>query len=246
MWPSTIAEILKLRRSLPLVLAIIAPVAVIAVQWPVFLGMSNPKAYRGFWSLWLNQVLTFWALIILPCLIALTSASITSVEHQNKNWKYLFVVPQARWKIYFAKILVCAGLIAISTCGLAFLTLLTGVALGSFRPAFEMPISAIPWRTAFSTAGMMYLASWFQISVIMWISLRFASFAAPVATGVVGMATGIVLVRSEVSAQWFPWLWPMDVAAYQQKHLLWAVVFGMIGGLLISALACRNARRREC
>jgi len=86
------AETLKLKRTLALRLAFIAPLVVPGFILLAFLGQDGAYVEsppENAWVGFAQMVNIFWSLLILPLFITLQAALLAGVEHQNEQWKHL-------------------------------------------------------------------------------------------------------------------------------------------------------------
>ena len=90
------AELLKLKRTLALRLAIFSPVAIVLIVFGMYLGrlhsINDVNVLRGFAQL----ILTIWTIIVFPLYGALVAALLAGIEHQNEGWRHLLALPVQR------------------------------------------------------------------------------------------------------------------------------------------------------
>ena len=85
------AEMLKMKRTVALRLAFIAPAAVVVYCLLWFWG-EEPEPQHNMWlELW-QMGRIFWTLLMLPLFVTLQSALLSGLEHRNGQWKQLFAV----------------------------------------------------------------------------------------------------------------------------------------------------------
>ena len=237
------AEILKVRRTLAFWLTVIAPLATVGIQFFWFRRYSTDlHMHPSLWRVWFEQILTLWGLVVAPCYLALQCASIAGMEHQNHAWKNLLAAPRPKWMVYAAKIGVCNLLAGLSFTLLWIFGLTGGLIQSMVRRDF--PLSAAPLATAAASILAMYCASWLQLSLGAWMSLRFAQFAVPVGVAVSAMAAQVALIQTEPNIRWSPWLLPINVVAFQREYAMPAMI-GLASGLTVAVLACVILARRE-
>ena len=133
------AEALKIKRSLALWLALVAPLAVAGYCILIFVTEDDEFFTSATFSAWIdfsNLATIFWALLMLPLFVTLQSALLAGLEHRNDQWKYLYALPLPRWTIYGAKQVGVVVLMALS-----HLALLDSILLGcdSSRRAVRQP-----------------------------------------------------------------------------------------------------------
>jgi hypothetical protein len=130
------AEALKLRRTLALWMALLAPLLIEVLDFILYFqrgyirhDVENPWLWLG------QQTLVYWSLLMLPLIITLQTALLANVEHSNQQWKHLFVLPTPRGAIYAAKQIAAMVLVGFSTLSLLALTVLNGLLLRSLESA---------------------------------------------------------------------------------------------------------------
>jgi hypothetical protein len=89
------AEMLKMKRTLALWLAIIIPLSIVALQF--FIVYQRGEHWTGqaadAWVEFGQQMFLFWVLLALPLFIALETALLGGLEHQGNQWKHLGAPP---------------------------------------------------------------------------------------------------------------------------------------------------------
>ena len=98
------AELLKLKRTLALRLAVCAPLLIVLLQFGLYLARGRTMSHgmnplTGF----VQGILTFWTILLLPFYVALVAALLASIEHQGDNWKHILTLPIPQSTIYGAK-----------------------------------------------------------------------------------------------------------------------------------------------
>ena len=115
------AERLKLRRTLALWMAFVAPLSVVFYIVVAFLvggEEAPPPSHENVWDEFSQVVSIFWALLMLPLFVTLQTALLGGLEHRNAQWKHLCALPIPRWAIVLAKQILAAGLMALSHAAL--------------------------------------------------------------------------------------------------------------------------------
>lgn len=242
--PRTVwAEVLKLKRTLALRLAYGSPLLVVLIVFGAFIdrGSHDRDGLIGQGQL----SLTLWTVLLLPMYVALAAALLGSVEHQSDTWKHLFGLPIDRRAIFVAKWLCGWVLLAAS-----FATLVVGVSMVSavlrfLRPDLHGAASPLPFMARRGVQSL--LAAGLMLSIQLWISLRWRTFLAgiSVAAGAVVVMLALVPRGVTVIAYTFPWALPVTAMAPHSPHRALAVTLGLVGGVLVAALACADLAHRE-
>ncbi len=252
-------EMLKIRRTLALWLALIAPAVVVAVQlamiWDRRFYYREHGVARGAWLEYGAQTLVLWGLLMLPLFITLEAALVGQLEHASASWKRLFALPVSRSAIYAAKQIAAMSLIGLSIAMLTALIVLSGWSMRLWLPGlgFEAPVPL--WAFA-EYALTMYLGAWLIIAIQTWVAHRWASFAVACGLGVAMTVAGVLVIQSDW-ASYYPWTLPVMVAnGFGEEGmqtltgftdgLPWReLLFGTLGGLLFAVWAARDVTRRD-
>jgi hypothetical protein len=242
------AEVLKLRRTWALRLAIIAPLFIVVLVLGVYMQRAatvsagvNPLT--GFAQL----VLTMWTILLLPWYVALAASLLASVEHQDNNWAHVFALPIRRASLFHAKWITAAGLLLISALLLPVFVTIAAEALRLLKPVWrEAPL---PIVMIFRGSLSSFLAAGLLLSVQLWVSLRWRSFVAGLGVAILAtMAMLMVVPRAGAESMigaTFPWSMPAVAMAPNSPHRAIAVTWGFAGGVLVGAIACWHLSRRE-
>lgn len=206
------AELLKLKRTLALWAALLVPAAVVLL---FFLNYARPGGANlipqgaDAW-LWVTQnALILWSLVMLPPFVALETALLGALEHNNGGWKHLFALPLPRAAVYAAKLVVGTALVGLAMASLGVWLWLAGVAINALNPGtgFGAPF---PWTGVGGMLAATYLAAWLMIATHTWFALRWGSFVGPIAVGIVMVF--VTLVVSQTRLWWLsPWALPGNV-----------------------------------
>lgn len=241
------AETLKLKRTLALRLAVVGPLALIALNG-VVAYQRGPASFRGAENVWhqtMHEVFYFSSIMMLPLFIALQATLVAEVEHGSAGWKHLYALPIPRWAVYAAKQLAALALIGLSVGLLAVFTVFAGLALQALKP--EMGFEPrVPWGRLLAYAGGLFLSSWLILALHTWIGVRWPGFVLPLGVGI--LATFLALVVGDTGfGRVFPWSLPQAVAeALSGGTFAWrTVAWSGLGGVVVALLSCRAVTRRE-
>lgn len=102
------AEIVKLKHTLALRLAIIIPSIIVFRGSSYLQNTEDPMLWLG------RQTIFFWTFLALSLFITLETALLAGLEHSQNNWKHLFALPIPRSMIYAAKQTAAIILVGIS------------------------------------------------------------------------------------------------------------------------------------
>lgn len=235
------AELLKLKRTLAFRMIIVAPLLVVTLQ---FFVLWNQKRFQdGFrmWEVLPRNVLSLWAVFMLPLFITLETALLNGLEHSEKQWKHLFALPVPRYTIYVAKLMTVLALTAAATLALCGLIVLSGVALTHLRA--ELTASgAIPYWWILKNAGLVWLASWLIVAIHNWVSMRWQGFALALGTGIAGTFFALFAASARMG-KFYPWLLPVNI--FMDERFTVALLLGSIGGVIAAVIGCIEFTRRD-
>lgn len=240
------AETLKIKRTLALWLAFITPLAIVGLMFAASL-LQQDTADPNFnaWASFTQLIFTFWCLLMLPLFITLETALLSELESAEKHWKHLFALPIPRSLIYIAKLLVGAGLIALSTIVLWGGMLVAGYSLHWLKPGIGFGVS-IPWFETLQTALRTYLAAWLILALHTWISLRWRSFTLSIGLGMIATVIGVFLtISSERWPSFYPWALPSVAMSSDGQFVLQAIMLGIVGGTVVTIVGCWDMIRQD-
>lgn len=242
------AELLKIRRTRALLIALAAPYLVALLPFVIALSMSGPLARRQAFSPWswlVEAAFSTWTLILFPLLLSLEAALLAAIEHRSQGFKHLFALPVRRGAIYGAKQAAVVLLTAASLLLLVLGLVAAGLGLRALRPGlgFDAPV---PWSDLLVCAARVLAASGLILAIHTWMSLRWKSFAPVLALGILATVVTVALNSGDVEVwPWFPWSLPFRAArgfGQAGEPLLLAV--GALGGLAAAVFAgCEMTRR---
>ncbi len=243
------AELLKMRRTRALLIALVAPYLVALMPFIVALSQGGALVRRPELSPWIwlaEAAFSTWTLILFPLFLSLEAALLAAMEHRSQGFKHLFALPVRRGAVYGAKQIAVALLTMGSLLLLVAGLVAAGLALRGLRPGlgFEAPV---PWHTLLACAGRILAASGLVLALHTWMSLRWRSFAPVLALGIVATVATIALNSGDVEVwPWFPWSLPFraarDLGQATEPALL---AVGILGGLAAAILAGWEMTRRD-
>jgi hypothetical protein len=241
------AEALKNKRTLAMVLVVVGPAVLtfleVAVGFQYGKRMYTPG--EDSWFKLVDHYMIMWALLMLPLFITLVAGLLGNLEHGNKTWKQLFVLPVPRWAVYMAKQLSGMALIGLSHAVAVGMVVLAGLIMRVMLPelGFDAPI---PWGLISKGMLLSFLASWLLISLHTWISMRFSSFVLAMIIGISGTIAGVLVIGRDLS-NYYPWTLPgmVGIGYMQQDPYLTPLILGVVGGLVLMGLGTWEMCRQE-
>jgi hypothetical protein len=232
-------ERLKIKRTLVIWLAILAPAFVVIVAFGA--GYANGEQfYRTGVNPWINfceHLLAGWSLFIFPLYVSLLSALYAAIEHQNRAWGYVYSLPVPKRSIYLSKLVVLTVLVALSHLALLLFGLSAGALMGLLKPAYGFEDFAMP---AFMPLACVHLVvCGLGVMVIqLLISLWFSSFIVPAGLGLLATLASAI-ARSFPVSHYSPYLWPfvflnntLHVKDWNYAILVWSVSVYILGAAI--------------
>lgn len=231
-----IVELLKLRRSLVMLLCLAAPalVAVIVVLIRLRTGKSVPMVNYA------QTGAAFWAFAMLPLSLTALSVLMAQMEHGPRSWDHLLALPGARRWLFLAKVLMMIALTAAMTALLLVFLLAGAWIIPAFKPVtgtFDVIGTSI-------LLGKMFLASILMAVLQLWAALRVRSFVPPLVLGILGTFISVAAASAREGA-YFPWLMPLHMLSTDPAMALLALKIGGLGGLAALGLMLVDMGRRE-
>ncbi|MEO1039500.1 MAG: ABC transporter permease [Pseudomonadota bacterium] len=234
-----LAEMIKLRRSLVLLLIISIPL-MMAIMLAAAVATDNAP---DDWTRLTMSFTAVWAYLLMPLAATALTALMAHLEHGPKGWSFMLALPAPKWSVFAAKALLAACIMAL-ICVLIALAL----PLGAWAGALIAPTNALdgapPAGLIASLLSRMWLAGLLALAIQFAVAMAFSSFAAPVVLGMLGVFVSVVATSAKAGI-YFPWLLAVNVLASTPERALQAVLTGGIGGVLVFALTCWWLARRD-
>jgi ABC-2 type transport system permease protein len=232
-------EAYKLRRSLALLLAAIAPLLIAVFVFFNVLRMKQPMS----WEMALQTSAAIWAFFMLPMSVTALTALVAHTEHGPRSWDHLRALPLPRWHLYAAKAACVLGVVAGMSVLLALLSGLAVQAAGWWKPAVAATGTA-DFPGYLLLLGRIFLAAWLLVAVQLWIALRYASFVPALATGIGGTFFAVVATSAKIGVV-LPWQIPVNQLASDPDRALLTLGLGCLGGCAVFALMLWRMSQRE-
>ena len=225
------AEALKLRRSLVMLVLAVPPVMIAILSVLVRLSGNGPPD----WTVYAMSTAAIWAYFLLPMTATGMTALLAQLEHSNGMWAHILAVRTPKWKIFTAKGVMAAVLMAVASIGVWTAIFISGHLANALAPADALA-GEPGYLNAASLLAKMYLASLLLVAIQLTIALRFSSFALPVSVGIGGTFVAVAATSSKYGV-YFPWLLPINMLASEATRAelaLW--IGGLGGGVMLIAL----------
>ena len=241
------AETLKMKRTLAVWLALLAPVAIVLMVLAMFVQRTEyaitPE--HPAWQAFVQENVVIWTLLMLPLFVTLEMALLGQIEHGPNMWKGLYALPIPRWAIYAAK--QCTGLAII---GLSMLVLGAAVVLAGWGLRLAMPgvgfEAPVPWGQIGEAVGLGFLGAWLIIAIHTFISLRSPSFVVACSTGIAATVASVLVINSDW-APYYPWALPalLSLGGQRPEDWLTRLLFAVIGGIVVAVIGGWEVTRRD-
>lgn len=234
-----IAETIKLRRSLVLLLCAAAPAMVALLGTMVLLDRARPVE----WPIYASNLAGLWAFFMLPMTVTALTVLVAQLEHGPRFWNHLLALPVPRWRLFAAKAAVVVMLTGTMSLLLWVLIPLSGWLADALKPGaqFEGAFDAAGTLTLLAT---MFIGALLLIAIQLWTALRFRSFVPPLVLGIGGTFVAVAASGSALGV-YFPWLLPTNALATAPGRASLAIGIGCWGGLLMLAAMLWSLSRRE-
>ena len=232
-------EAYKLRRSLALLLAAVAPMLIAVFLFFNMLRMKQPME----WQVALQSAAGIWAFFMLPMSVTALTALVAHTEHGPRAWDHLRALPLPRWHLYAAKAACVLGVVGAMTVLLAIVAIGAVMLAGWWKPA-----AAAAGTPDFAGYALMlariFAAAWLLVAVQLWIALRYASFVPALATGIGGTFFAVVATSAK-AGMFLPWQIPVNQLASDAGRADVTLAIGCIGGCAAFALMLWRMGKRE-
>jgi len=232
-------EAVKLRRSLALLLAVVAP-ALIAI----FVFFNLLRVERAVpWQMTAQGAAAIWAFFMLPMSVTALTALVAHTEHGPRAWDYLHALPRPRWHLHAGKAIVVLAVVAAMSLMLAGATFVAIEAASWLEPAIA-PTGSRDVGGVIVLLGRMFVSAWLLVAIQLWIALRFASFVPALATGIGGTFFAVVATSAQLGV-FMPWQIPVNQLASDPDRAAFALAFGALGGCAAFAAMLWQLSRSE-
>jgi lantibiotic transport system permease protein len=232
-------EAMKLRRSLALLLGVVAP-ALIAIF--VFFNLLRLDRASS-WQTTLQGSTAIWAFFMLPMSVTALTALVAHTEHGPRAWDALRALPRPRWHLYAAKATVVLVVVAGMSLLLAVATFAAVEAAAWIKPGIA-PTGNRDVAGYLALLGRVFLSAWLLVAVQLWIALRYDSFVPALAVGIGGTFFAVVATSAKLGA-FMPWQLPVNQLATDPGRAALALALGALGGCVALGAMLWHLSRSE-
>lgn len=239
LWSAFSAEMIKLRRSLVLLLIVAAPAMIGILGVMMQVSGNGPDA----WEMRARGTLSIWALFMLPMTLTAITALLGQIESGPGMWTHLGALPTRRSSVLIGKYLAALLTLVLMSSLLLFVEIGGGVLAGALTPehALEGPV---PVELLSGALGLMLVASLLMLSIQLSVAVWSNSFVTPVVVGISGTFVALVATAAD-NGKFFPWLLPVNVLVVDEGRKLFVLLFGSVGGLALASLMIPLLARRD-
>ena len=230
------AEVMKLKRSLALLLCVSAPIFVMVICVLIGLHSHKPMPLGRYGT----PGAAFWAFAMLPMTVTALSVLIAQIEHGPRTWDHLLALPGARPWLFLAKAIVVLGLVAAMSLWL-FGLLVVGA---KFAGTVHAVTDVLDLGLLRATLAKMAAASVLMCVIQLWTALRFRSFVPPLVLGIGGTFIAVAAASAREGA-YFPWLMPLHILSSEPAMQRMALLIGAAGGVVGLLAMLVDLSRRE-
>ncbi|ATH93768.1 MrsE [Bacillus glycinifermentans] len=235
------AERLKLKRSKMWVLYVLAPLISVILAYTNFHNNYNLFVQPGDneWIEAWTQVAVFMGSFVLPILVGIYAAFVCRGEHIG-GWKQLLALPVLRSRVFFAKSVMVAVMVA-ATMGILFILFMMVGFLNGLK-------GGLPFFAILGYVVQGSIASLPLIVLQLIVSIRFKTFGIPLAVSI-GFTLPSILAANTPLGQIYPWALPMlgmsppDESPIASYPLFYGVLIVLL--ILFTVLGVRNFSRRD-
>ena len=229
----------KLRRSLALLLAAVAPGLIAVFVFFNQLRMENPMP----WATALKSSGGIWAFFMLPMCVTALTALVAQTEHGPRSWDHLRALPLPRWHLYAAKALCVLGVVVGMSLWLALLVAFAVQAAGWWNSSATA--SGTPDIVGYLLLlGRIFMAAWLMIALQLWVALRQSSFVPALGLGIAGTFFAVVAPSAKIGVV-LPWQIPVNQLASDPARADLTLGLGCIGGAFMFTVMCWRMSQRE-
>jgi ABC-2 type transport system permease protein len=239
MFALIVNEIVKLKRTLVLLVCVAAPLC--AGLFPVMVMANHPGGKP--WVQMLGEGAAVWAYFLFPMAVTALTVLTAQVEHGPRMWNHLMTLPVNRGKLFAAKLIVVLGLVAVMALVL-YAVLYAAVIAGTLIIPGAAVSGDPQWGETFVSVMMLSGAGLTMIVLQLWVALRFRGFAVPLVLGIVGTFFALA-IQSAQKVVFLPWLAPAYTFTVTRPESLTVVIFGYVGGLVMIPLMLWHLSCRE-
>lgn len=198
-------ELLKIRRSLALLVMLVIPLVVVVLNLLVMIRQHELHAITApDWQFYWDGSSGLWSNFMLPLYVALITGLLNGQEHRNHTWRMMLTLPVSQLQLFVVKgflaWLFVVGATAIMAMGAmlgAALLVLSGATAQGAVDFAMLPFIAKLAVTCLPVVAIQHAVSW-----------RFQNIVLPMAVGV-SATMGITQIGSSSFWIYYPWAYSL-------------------------------------
>lgn|GEM_PF-2327353 len=197
------AELVKLRKSWPMLISLLSPVCTAGFILVLFwFSDAVVTRFRPGYRFWLDLNFTAWNLIVLPVVAAVVTEMSWEQDRDANAWRHLLHQPVPRVSLYLAKLLNNYLLFWGSLIVLFILMPIGGVIL---KLNEALPMGTLDVGLLFNYFFFSLIASIPLVAFQTWFSFRFSAPAFGLGIALAGSWGAMKLIGITKSVQLLPW-----------------------------------------
>ncbi len=202
------AEFIKIRKTLGLWGAIIAPIFIITIDFLIF--YSRPEIFESSdtnpWIQFTLFSVNSWSILMMPLVITLLTFYVNYTEHRAGGWKFIYSLPLPKLSIYSAKFIISFIIFFVMMIIYSVLMLTAINILAIIYPQVPFDSSNETMNIIFHLIKMSF-ASIAILSIQFFVSLLVHNFVFPIGFGVFATIANAILLQWEHS-HFLPYAYP--------------------------------------
>ncbi len=226
------AERIKLRRSWPMLAAVLIPVTLVGFMLLIFWYSEDRVEQIGAgFTAWYQVNFAVWNLFFFPAAMGLLGVLIWDVEGQAVSWKHLFLQPVPRWGHFAVKLMGLLSLAGLSLTIFVGTLLMAGCVLRLGVPTLRMgPIQPM-LLARFTSASL--VATVPLIAFHAWLPMRIRGLGANLIIAMLG--TWLAFRVAEISP--LGWFLPWGMSSQMVERIVkgHGSLLGSVAAALLSA-----------
>lgn len=203
-----IAEYIKIRKTLGMWSAVIAPVFIVVINFLIF--YNRPQLFddpeTNPWLVFTTFSMNSWSILLLPLFITLLTFYVNYTEHRAGGWKYIYTLPLPKLSVYSAKFLIS---LLILTVAMILYYVLNIVAIESLSLIYpNVPFDSFSESVNLvKIFGAVLIGALAILSIQFFVSLLVHNFVFPLGFGVFVTIAHAMLLQWE-HANFLPYAYP--------------------------------------
>lgn len=239
-------EVLKTKRTLALLLAIVAPFTVVLLNFLMYMDRDQLYGPDDIdpWEWFVQGNMAVWIVLMLIMYTTLITALVNFIEHSNNTWKQLFSLPISKFSIYFSKLTISIILILLSHIIFGVLIVAAGLLLSRLNPDLGIGTD-VPWKYIGKDLLLSFTGSMAIVTFHHWVSMRWTNIIVAFAFGMIVLIMNFVIFSSDY-AVYFPWSYShLFLVVSEEVDKVQVLVSSIASFFLFGIIGFVDMRRKE-